>query len=118
MKTLRTLTIIFGIVVGIVGLFTTQLKAEELKEKNSLKKAEMAKFEMVVYDAKMQETEQALIEDYLQLVSFENAETTVAIVNQQGETIFSGDKSEANDLLKNSEFLFSFGEQAHYLVIE
>lgn len=118
MKTLKALTIIFGIAVGIVSLLTTQVQAENAKEKGSSKNAKMVKFENAVYDAKMQETEDTLIEDYLQLVSFEKAETKVAIVDQDGKTIFEGEKIKANDLLKNSEYLFSFGEQEHYLIIE
>ncbi|MFW5762260.1 MAG: hypothetical protein ACOCXH_14900 [Cyclobacteriaceae bacterium] len=118
MKTVKTLTIIFGIVIGIIGLFTSSLHAEDLKENMKAEKAELVKLQTAIYDAKMQETENILIEDYLQMVSFEHDNATVAIVNHEGKTIFAGEKVNAGDLLKNSEFLFSFGDQEHYMIIE
>ncbi|MFW5760531.1 MAG: hypothetical protein ACOCXH_06095 [Cyclobacteriaceae bacterium] len=115
MKTLKTFTIIFGIAIGIIGFISTTVKAEG-KEKAT--KAEKAKVTIKVYDAEMQETENLLIEDYLQMVDYENIDPFITIVNEAGSTVYKGAKEDAADLLKNSDYLFSFGEEEHYLITE
>jgi len=37
---------------------------------------------MKAYDAEMQETENLLIENYLQIVGYENVDTSITIVNE------------------------------------
>ena len=115
MKTAKTLTIIFGIAVGIIGFISTSVKADGMAKET---KVEEAKTTMIIYDAKMQETEKLLIENYLQFVEYENIETYITIVNEAGSTIYEGSKAEATDLLKRSDYLFSFGEKEHYLITE
>jgi outer membrane lipoprotein-sorting protein len=118
MKMLKTLTIIFGIVIGIVGFISTTVKADGKSKLNKTAKAEKAKVTMKVYDAEMQETEHLLIENYLQMVEYENVDTSIIIVNEAGLTIYKGTKEDATDLLKKSDYLFSFGEAEHYLITE
>ena len=118
MKTVKTLTIIFGIVVGMIGFISTTVKADDLAKANKITKVKEAKVAMKIYDAKMQETENLLIENYLQMVDYENTETTVVLVNEVGAKVYEGKKSDAADLLKISDYLFSFGEEEHYLITE
>jgi hypothetical protein len=116
MKTVKTLTIIFGLVVGMIGFVSTTVKADDLAKANKITKVKEAKVAMKIYDAKMQETENLLIENYLQMVDYESKETLVTIVNEAGSTVYSGTKEDAEDLLKISDYLFSFGEKEHYLI--
>ena len=118
MKTVKTLTIIFGIAVGIIGFISTTVKADGLATVKKEAKVEEAKVTMKIYDAKMQETENLLIENYLQMVEYENAEASITIVNDAGATVYEGTKEEATVLLKDSNYLFSFGEKEHYLITE
>lgn len=116
MKTAKALTIIFGIAIGIIGLISTTVKADGKKEAIKANQAKITQIETNVYDAQLQETEKMLIEDYLQLVEYENADTSVTIVNETGATVFEGNKEEAAGLLNKSDYLFSFGEQEHYII--
>jgi len=118
MKTCKQLTIIFGIAVAIIGFISTTVKADGLAKENKVVKVEETKTTMKVYDAEMQETENLLIENYLQIVGYENADTSITIVNEAGLTVYKGAKEEAKDLLNNSEFLFSFGEKEHYIILK
>jgi len=116
MKTFKSLVLFTGIVVGIVTLFTFQVHAE----KNSLTRVEkkQIKIEKASMLTQLQETEDLLLQEYLQQVCFENEEATVAIYNKKGACVYEGEEASGKDLLKNCSYLFSFGAQDIYIIIE
>lgn len=116
MKTFKSLVLFTGIIIGIITLFTFQVHAE----KNSLTRAEkkQIKIEKASMLIQLQETEDILLQEYLQGVKYEKQTNTVAIYNQSGACVYEGEETKAKDLINNSSYLFSFGQQDNFIIIE
>lgn len=113
MKTLKTLVLFTGIIIGIVALINSPVKADNKKEKSTKieNKASLNFTEIM-------ETESILLDNYLQIQALSKPVEMIRIVNQEGETVFTGAKNEAEDLINISTFLFKNNSEAHYLVVK
>jgi len=113
MKTFKTLILFTGIIIGIIALIHSPVKADNKKGK-STKIEDKASLNFT----EIMETESILLDNYLQIQALSKPMETIRIVNQEGETVFTGAKNEAEDLINKSTFLFKNNNEAHYLVVK
>jgi len=112
MKTLKTLLLFTGILLGFIIIFTSPLMAEnhELKEAKSETKHSLNLTEIL-------ETESILLDNYLQIRALSKSVETIAIVDEDGSTIFTGAEKEAADLINISTYLFEHKNKKYYLAV-
>lgn len=113
MKTFKTLVLFAGIIIGILAVISSPVKADNTKE-NNINTENKASFNL----AEVRETEAILLDNYIQMQELSKNVETIKIVNQEGKTVFSGAESEAEDLIKISTLLFKSGNETHYLVVK
>lgn len=113
MKTLKNITLVSGIILGIMILFT-QTSSAEVKDNKSAKEKQNA--EEVMNHQQLQILEYELIENYLKENPVESEPVEfVHIYTLKGDCVFTGEKIKAEDLLDESDFLFERGNISYFI---
>lgn len=113
MKTILKIFVLSAII------FSTQSAIADNKKENKNTEAAREKEQM---KAKIQETEKALLQVYIQSQEFSTFEipvdSSIVIYTSEGNCVYHGEKSTAKDLLSKSAFLFNFDSKEHYVIAE
>lgn len=116
MKTLKTIALFIGVIVGIFILSQNIALANQSAEKNvNTIKVEEFKFDQ----SHLVKLENQLIEEYLDT----HLQTTkipenedVNIYTVEGKCVYKGQEKDAEDLLNKSDVLFHQGNTTYYVV--
>ena len=113
MKTLKQITLLSGIILGILIIFS-QKSSANAKEYTSAK--ENQKTALNLNHHQLQALEFELIENYLEENPvMESPVQQVNIYTTDGDCIYKGEKKKATDLIEKSDFLFEKGNTTYYI---
>ena len=115
MKTLKHITLLSGIIVGLLIIFSQTLQADS-KEQNAADNQQKTTFNM--NHQQLQDIEYKLIENYLKENPVEATEKYVYIYTVDGNCVFKGEKENATDLIRKSDVLFERGNNTYYITIQ
>ena len=113
MKTLKQITLLSGIILGILIIFG-QTSLANVKEYKSAK--EQQKTALNLNHQQLQAVEFELIENYLEENPVkENLVQQANIYTVDGECVYKGEKEKATDLIEKSDILFEKGNTTYYI---
>lgn len=112
MKTFKLFVLITGIIIGMIALMSSPVRANENDPK--FEKDNISSLNLT----ELMELESILLDDYLQMNQLKNEAEYIEIVDMDNKTVYKGAKAEGDDLLEKSTFLFQYYNQVYYLVID
>jgi len=113
MKTFKKTVVVIGFITAIITLVSTSINAENL---NKTEKKETTK-KTIINQEELMETEQTLIGEYLETLKIPETaieESIILVYDTEGQLVFKGEASNAQDMLNRSSLLIKFDNEKLY----